>query len=84
MLVAATLNGFGSAIMWVGQGQFVSMCANESNKGQYNSIFWAILKMSSIIGNLMSAFVIASVNQSTFYLVMTAICAISSIFLLLI
>jgi hypothetical protein len=31
----------------------------------------------------MSAFVIVSVNQSTFYLVMTAICVASSLFFLL-
>jgi len=38
---------------------------------------------SGIIGNLMAAFVITSVQQSTFYLVMTSICFVSSLFFLL-
>lgn len=33
ILVAAAINGFGAAILWVAQGQYISMCANEKNKG---------------------------------------------------
>ncbi len=83
ILVAASINGFGASILWVAQGQYISMCANEKNKGQYNSIFWALLMSSGIVGNLMAAFVIASVKQSTFYIVMTSFCIASSLFFLL-
>ncbi len=38
---------------------------------------------SGVIGNLMGAFVVANVKQSTFYTVMTAFCIISSLFFLL-
>ena len=83
ILVAAAINGFGAAILWVAQGQYISMCANEKNKGQYNSIFWALLMSSGVIGNLMAAFVVSNVQQSTFYIVMTAFCIASSLFFLL-
>jgi len=38
------------------------MCANEENKGEYNSIFWALFMISAVIGNLMGAFVVANVK----------------------
>ena len=83
ILVAAAINGFGAAILWVAQGQYISMCANEKNKGEYNSIFWALFMCSAVIGNLMGAFVVANVKQSTFYIVLTAFCIASSLFFLL-
>ena len=29
ILIAAAINGFGAAILWVGQGRYISLCANE-------------------------------------------------------
>lgn len=83
ILVAAVINGFGAAILWVAQGQYISRCANDKNKGEYNSIFWALFMCSGVVGNLMGAFVVANVKQSTFYTVLTAFCIISSLFFLL-
>ena len=39
--------------------------------------------MSGVIGNLMAAYVISSVEQSTFYLVMTGLSVMASLFFLL-
>ncbi len=83
ILIAAAINGFGASILWVAEGHYLSNCANDNNKGQFNSIFWSFLTTSAIIGNLMAAFVISSVKQSTFYIVMTTICFASSLFFLL-
>jgi len=38
--------------------------------------------MSGVIGNLMAAYVVSSVKQSTFYFVMTGFCLMSSLFFL--
>ena len=51
--------------------------------GIFNSVFWAIYMGSALIGDLFGAFVIAQVNTSTFYSVMTAFCLIASLFFLL-
>jgi MFS family permease len=83
ILICAAVNGFGAAILWVAEGQYISQCANEANKGFFNSFFWAVLQMSGVIGNLMAAYVISSVEQSTFYLVMTSLCVLASFFFLL-
>ena len=29
IIIAAAINGFGAAILWVGQGRYISLCANE-------------------------------------------------------
>ncbi len=39
--------------------------------------------MSGVIGNLVAAYVISSVEQSTFYLVMTGLSVMASLFFLL-
>ncbi len=31
ILFSASINGFGAAILWVAQGQFISLCASEKN-----------------------------------------------------
>ena len=82
ILVAAMINGFGASILWVAQGQYISMCANDKNKGYFNSVFWSLVMCAGIFGNLMAAFVIANVEQSTFYCVMTVFCIASSLFFL--
>ena len=81
---AAAVNGFGASILWVAEGQYVSMCANDKNKGLFNSTFWAIFMSSNIVGYLMSAFVIGAVKkQYVFFIIVTGICICSSLFFLL-
>ena len=80
---AAILNGFGASILWLAQGKYTAMCANDSNKGLFNGTFWAIFMSANIVGYLMSAFVLGAVKSlSVFYLIMTIICFCSSLFFL--
>jgi len=46
ILVAAAINGFGASILWVAQGKYISECADEKNKGLFNSVFWAFFMTS--------------------------------------
>jgi MFS family permease len=62
ILVSAGINGFGAALLWVASGNYIAECATDSNKGLFNSIFWCFLMFSSIIGNLMAAYVIVGVK----------------------
>ena len=63
-LLGASICGFGAAILWVAQGKYISECANDGNKGMFNSIFWSFYTLSNIIGNLCGAFVISAVDQA--------------------
>ena len=35
--------GFGAAILWVAEGHYASICASDTNKGLFNSTFWAFM-----------------------------------------
>ena len=81
--LAAGICGFGGAVLWVAQGKFVAMCADDSNKGMYNSFFYGVFMMSTIFGNLMSAFVISKVDEYVFYIFVTIISVSASLFFLI-
>ena len=84
LVLTSLINGAGSALVLVQVGNYVSECANESNKGLYNSLFWCFLMTSGIVGNLMAAYVIADVKKSMFYIVMTGLCFLSNLVFLLV
>lgn len=80
ILITAMVNGFGSAMLWIAEGNHLSECANDSNKGCFNSLFWIFLMSSGIVGNLLGAFVVTEVKSSTFWWLMTLLCAASAFF----
>ena len=82
ILISAFINGFGAAILWVAQGRYISRIANDSNKGTYNSIFWAFFMSSQVIGALFAAIVLQNTDPFTFYCIMTSICLLASLFFL--
>lgn len=83
MMVCASLTGFGGAILWVAQGKYLSMCANPTNKGLFTSIFWAFQISSLVVGNLMAAFVIVLIKESTFFMILLGLCIATAFFFLL-
>jgi MFS family permease len=83
-IFAAVVNGFGASILWVANGNYIAECANDSNKGLFFSLFWCFLMSSAIIGNLMAAYVIDSVQESIFYIVMTGLCFVATLWFLLV
>ena len=83
ILFSAAVCGFGASILWVAQGRYISLIANDENKGTYNSIFWAFYMSTQIIGALFAAEVLKNTNPFTFYCIMTTICVLASLFFLL-
>jgi len=73
IIVTAMLNGFGAGILWVAQGEYLSLCATEATKGFYFSYFFVIFMVSQIIGNLVAGFVIRLSGQPTYYWCMSAL-----------
>lgn len=58
VILTAGINGAGAAILWVSQGKYISECANDSNKGFFNSYFWGFYQSSNIFGNVIAAIVL--------------------------
>ena len=40
LIFFSAICGFGSSILWVSQGRYISRIASHNNKGFYNSVFW--------------------------------------------
>lgn len=76
VLGASALLGFGAAVLWTAQGNFLTINSDENTRGRNAGIFWAIFQSSILIGNLMAYFVLPdssniSVDQArTFYLIL--------------
>ena len=46
MVMCSCLSGFGSCILWVANGEFIALCANEHTRGFYFGLFWSIYNFS--------------------------------------
>ena len=82
LLFTAICCGFGAAILWVAQGRYFARIATDENKGTYYSIFWALFTSSMIVGTVFGAVVLKNTNSFNFYIVMTIVCFLASLFFL--
>lgn len=58
-------------------------CANDLNKGMYNSIFYGVFRAASLVTYPLAGFMIKSFKKSSFYWVMSAIAVLGSLFFLI-
>jgi MFS family permease len=70
MVVAGMINGFGGAVLWIGQGKYVTECSTPQNKGFHFGIFWSVLMLSQILGSAISAFLLHKFSQKVFFATM--------------
>ena len=82
-ITGSIICGFGSAILWVAEGRYISRIANDSNKGTYNSVLWAFMQTSQIVGTLFSALVLKKTSTFNFYCIMSIVGIFASLFFLL-
>jgi hypothetical protein len=78
----AFLLGLGAGPLWVSQSFYISLCANDANKGRYNSIFFSIFQGASLVTYPVAGIMIKNFKKSTFYWLMTLIALIGSLFFL--
>lgn len=44
LYAASALLGVGAALIWTGQGTYLSQCSNETNISRNSGVFWAMLQ----------------------------------------
>lgn len=44
LYAASGVLGAGAALIWTGQGSYLSRCSNESNIARNSGVFWAMLQ----------------------------------------
>ena len=50
IMIAPLLNGIGAGILWVSQGNLISLAASEKNKGFFNGFFQVFFQISMLGG----------------------------------
>ena len=58
LILGSVFAGFGQAIIWVAQGEYMSLCATESTSGFYMGYFWTLYMSSQICGNALGSVLI--------------------------
>jgi len=43
IIICAFIAGIGTSLLWVAHGRYVTLCADDSNKGFFNSVFWVFM-----------------------------------------
>ena len=63
ILIAGNLvAGFGAALIWVAQGDYISLCSSKGTKGFYFGYFWVWNKLAEVFGNLIGALAITKMT----------------------
>lgn len=64
------MTGAGQGIIWVAQGEYVSLCATEDTKGFYYAMYWGLYMMSNILGNAIGAIILNYSSGPPFFITM--------------
>jgi len=52
LYIASVIVGVGAALIWTGQGNFLTINSDKENMGRNSGIFWALLQCSLLFGNM--------------------------------
>eukprot|EP00347_Sterkiella_histriomuscorum_P022843 403336943 len=79
LIISSCICGFTTGVLWTAQGVYTAECATEDSKGFYFSCFWTTYTFSQVVGNLIAAFILGSMEQSSYFFIMTGVAASSTI-----
>jgi len=71
LFVSNALAGIGVAMIWIPQGEYMSLCATEDTKGFYFGYFWVWYMSAQIIGNLAGAIMIKKTMGPSFFIMLS-------------
>lgn len=76
------ISGFGQAMVWVAQGDYVAFYGSEKTKGIFFAMFWSLYMSSLIFGDVLGALLITQASGIFFYVIMGSIILVSMVFFL--
>ncbi|KAF2897951.1 hypothetical protein ILUMI_08226 [Ignelater luminosus] len=80
LYLASVVIGAGAAMIWTGQGNYLTLNSNSSTISRNSGIFWAMLQMSMFIGNIFVFFQfqgLSHIDQGTRSLVIWVLLVVS-------
>ncbi|XP_052821047.1 UNC93-like protein MFSD11 [Mya arenaria] len=89
LYAGSVLVGFGAAILWTGQGNFLTVNSDSETISRNSGIFWALLQFSLLFGNAYSYFVlkgqenISNDERTKLFIGLTGAALLGSLMLLL-
>ena len=89
LYLASVIIGIGAAIIWTGQGTFLTLNSDDVTMGRNSGIFWALLQCSLLIGNIYVFFSWRGVQDITYvqriplFIGLTSICGLGTLSLFL-
>nr|CAB3263792.1 UNC93-like protein MFSD11 [Phallusia mammillata] len=89
LYIGSVIIGIGAAVLWTGQGNFLTLNSSEETMGRNSGIFWAMLQCSLLIGNIYVFFawrgvtLIEAAQRIPLYIGLTSICALGTLTLLI-
>ena len=80
LLICATINGLGAAIIWVAEGSYVASCATQKTRGFFYGFFWMVYMSSQVVGSLGGALLLDNQkSQTAFYSLMSVMAFLASL-----
>ncbi|KAK2710953.1 UNC93-like protein MFSD11 isoform X2 [Artemia franciscana] len=66
LYLTSAILGFGAAVIWTGQGNYLTLCSNDATMTRNSGIFWALMQSSFLIGNIFVFFVFAGADTISY------------------
>ena len=70
LVIGNVMTGVGQGLLWVAQGEYISLCATESTKGFYYALYWAFYMLSNIVGNVAGGIIMTKSSGPSFFIIM--------------
>lgn len=80
LYTASAVLGVGAALIWTGQGTYLSKCSDTTTISRNSGVFWALFQMSLFLGNTFVFFVFQGkehIDESTRTLVFSVLIAVA-------
>lgn len=82
-VIFAAILGLLACIIWVAQVGYVSALCDEHSKAKFFGIFWAMMQLSQILGNIITAVLLGYVSHFVYFIILLCSAVISSLLFLL-
>lgn len=89
LYIASVIVGVGAALIWTGQGNYLTLNSTSETMGRNSGIFWALLQCSLLFGNMFVFFYfkgeinVSDRGRQVLYTVLLVACGIGTLALIL-